>query len=272
VAPLIAARDVAFAYPDGTAGLRGVDVTVRDGERLAVLGANGTGKSTLQTVLGGLEPPDSGTVTYFGDERDPEAVRDRLGVVLQNPEDYLFNATVRADIEYGPAQLDVPQAVARRRVDRLAGRLDLEGLLGKPPFRLSAGEQERAALAAALAVDPDVLLLDEPTSNLDAPWRERVLALLDERAEEGLTLVTFTPDADLAGRVADRALVLARDGTVATRGPVGEVLTDTATLAAHGLGQPTAVRLFEGLVDDPPLSVGAARELLEERLDDRERP
>jgi cobalt/nickel transport system ATP-binding protein len=267
VAPLIEARDVTFAYPDGTAGLCGVDATVGGGERVAVLGANGSGKSTLQLVLGGLEPPDSGTVTYFGDEHDPGAVRDRLGVLLQDPADYLFNATVREDLEYGPAQLDVPRSVADARVERLAERLALGGLLEKPPFRLSAGEQERAALAAALAVDPDVLLLDEPTSNLDAPFRERVLDLLSERVEQGLSLVVFTPDAGLAGRIADRVLVLARDGTVAARGPVREVLTDAATLSAHGLAPPPAVRLFEGLVDDPPLSVAAGREMLEDRLD-----
>jgi cobalt/nickel transport system ATP-binding protein len=267
VVPLIEARDVAFAYPDGTAGLRGIDLTVGGDERVAVLGANGSGKSTLQLVLGGLEQPDSGSVTYFGHEHDPEAVRDRLGVVLQDPADYLFNATVREDIEYGPAQLDVPQSVARERVERLAGRLDLGDLLEKPPFRLSAGEQERAALAAALAVDPDVLLLDEPTSNLDASWRERVLDLLRERAERGLSLVVFTPDAGLAGRIADRVVVLASDGTVAARGPVREVLTDAVTLPAHGLALPPAVRLFDGLVDDPPLTVSAGRELLEERLD-----
>lgn len=265
--PVIEARNLAYTYPDGTAGLRGVDLTVERRERVAVLGANGTGKSTLQVVLGGLEPPESGSVVYFGDERDPERVRDRLGVLLQNPDDYLFNATVREDLEYGPAQLDVPRATAETRIDRLVETLGLGGMLDTPPFRLSAGERERAALAAALTVDPDVLLLDEPTSNLDAPWRDRVLALLDERVEAGLTLVTFTPDADLVARVADRVLVLARDGTVATRGPVGDVLTDRETLAAHGLGPPATVRLFDGLLDDPPLTVTAGRDVLEDALD-----
>lgn len=265
---MIDARDVAYTYPDGTRGLSGVDVAVESGERVAVLGANGTGKSTLQLVLGGLEKPESGSVTYFDGECDPERVRDRLGVLLQNPEDYLFNATVREDLEYGPAQLDVPRATAEGRIDRLSETLELGGLLEKPPFRLSVGEQERAALAAALAVDPDVLLLDEPTSNLDAPWRERVLALLEERVEEGLTLVTFTPDTDLVPRVADRVLVLAGDGTVAARGSIREVLTDAGTLAAHGLRPPTAVQLFDGLAEEPPLTVDAGRGLVREAFGD----
>jgi cobalt/nickel transport system ATP-binding protein len=264
VAPVIRARDLRYTYPDGTPGLDGVDVTVATGERVAVLGSNGSGKSTLQLLLGGLEAPDGGRVTYFGGESDPEAVRDRIAVLTQEPDDYLFNATVREDIEYGPAQLDVPRETARERVESLVDRLGLDGLLDRPPFRLSAGEKARAALAAALAVDPDVLLLDEPTSDLDGPARERVLGLLDDVAADGTALVTFTPGTDLVPRVADRVVVLGPGGTVAARGTTREILTDVELLDRQGLRPPAAVRLFDGLVPDPPLTVADARE----RLDD----
>ena len=262
MAPVIAARDVSYAYPDGTLGLDGVDVTLDPGERVAVLGPNGSGKSTLQLVLGGLEPPESGHVEYFGGERDPERVRDRLAVLLQDPDDYLFNSTVREDLEYGPAQLDVPRETAQQRIDRLADALHLDGLLDRPPFRLSAGEKERAALAAALATGPDVLLLDEPTSNLDGPGRERVLGVLDDVAAQGTTLVTFTPGTDLVPRVADRVLLLGAGGSVVARGSVREILTDAELLAEQGLRPPATVRLFDDLVADPPLTVSDGRTLL----------
>lgn len=264
MASVIDADAVCYAHPDGSRGVDGVSLTVAAGERVAVLGANGSGKSTLQAVLGGLEPPDSGSVNYFGSESDPGAVRDRLSVLLQDPDDYLFNATVREDLEYGPAQLDVARSVAEERIDRLVDALALDGLLEKPPFRLSAGEKERTALAAALAYDPDVLLLDEPTSNLDEPSRERALSLLDRVAADGASLVTFTPDPALAARLADRVILLARDGTIATRGPTRVVLTDADVLAAHGLAPPPAVRLLDELVDNPPLTIDRARERLEE--------
>ncbi len=263
---MIDARGVSYVYPDGTTGLAGVDLTVHRGERLAVLGANGSGKSTLQVVLGGLESPAEGSVTFFDGVTDAEAVRDRLAVLLQDPDDYLFNATVREDIEYGPAQLDVPRETAQARIDRLDDALDLGGLLDRPPFRLSAGEKARAALAAALATDPDVLLVDEPTSDLDGPSRERVRSLLDRLTDDGLTLVSFTPRTTLVPHLADRSVVLAQDGTVAGRGPVEDVLTDADLLEASGLQPPPTVRLFDGVVADPPLTVEEGRDLLSERL------
>jgi len=262
---VIEARDLRYTYPDGTAGLDGVDVTVAAGERVAVLGTNGSGKSTLQLVLGGLEAPDGGRVTYFGDEDDPEAVRERLGVLLQHPEDYLFNSTVREDVEYGPAQFDVPRDVAEERVENLRDVLALDGLLDRPPFRLSAGEQQRAALAAVLAADPDLVLLDEPTSRLDGDSRERVLGFLDSLAADGRTLVTFTPRAAVIPHVADRVLLL-DEGSVVARGSTREIVGDADLLADLGLRAPPAVRLFDGLDGfdgEAPLTIPAARDRLE---------
>lgn len=262
---MIRARDLRYTHPDGTLAVDRVDLTVTAGERVAVLGANGSGKTTLQLLLGGLERPDAGRVTYFGGESDADAVRDRLAVLTQSAEDYLFNATVREDLEYGPAQVGMPREVARERIDDLRSTLDLSGLLDRPPFRLSAGEQGRAALGAALAAAPDLLLLDEPTSDLDGSSRERVLARLDSFAADGHTLLTFTPSPALVTRIADRVLLL-DDGAVVARGPVREVLTDVDLLARHGLRPPPAVRLLDGLVDEPPLTVDAARDLLSGRL------
>jgi cobalt/nickel transport system ATP-binding protein len=263
--PVIEAQGVRHEYPDSTVGLDGIDLTLRAGERVAVVGPNGSGKSTLQLALGGLIEQAGGRVRYFGETGDAESVRGRLGVLLQDPDDYLFNTTVREDLEYGPAQLGVEQAAAEERIDHLAAELGLEGLLDRPPFRLSGGEKQRAALASVLAFDPEVLLLDEPISAIDGAGRERILDLLDTEHERGKTLVIFTPDLELVPRIADRVLVLAPDGTVAADGGVREVLTDAALLAANDLRPPAAVRLFDGIDGEVPLTIEEGRKRLFDR-------
>ena len=264
-ADVVDARDLRYEYPDGTTGIRDVDLAIRRGERVGITGPNGSGKSTLLALLGGLVDPSRGCVEYFGETTDAEAVRERVGALMQDPDDYLFNATVREDIEYGPAQLDVPRAEAERRVDRLADELDLRGLLDKPPFRLSGGEKKRAALASVLSFDPDVLLLDEPVSNVDAAHAERILDLLGRLHREGTTLVTFTPDVELLPRIADRACVIDSEGRLAADGPVEEVLTDGELLASVGLAPPEIVRLFGELGwSNPPLDVEEAAALLDD--------
>jgi cobalt/nickel transport system ATP-binding protein len=265
--PVIEAQGVRHEYPDSTVGLDGIDLTLRAGERVAVVGPNGSGKSTLQLALGGLIEQAGGRVRYFGETGDAESVRRRLGVLLQDPDDYLFNTTVREDLEYGPAQLGVEQAAAEERIDYLAAELGLEELLDRPPFRLSGGEKQRAALASVLAFDPEVLLLDEPISAIDGAGRERILNLLDTEHERGKTLVIFTPDLELVPRIADRVLVLAPDGTVAADGGVREVLTDAALLAANNLRPPAAVRLFDGIDGEVPLTIEEGRKRLFDRAE-----
>jgi cobalt/nickel transport system ATP-binding protein len=263
MAPVIDARGLTHEYPDGTTAIRDVTLSIGAGERVAVVGANGSGKSTLQLVLGGLVDPSSGTVTYFDGTADAEAVRDRLGVLLQNPENYLFNPTVREDLEYGPAQLGMERGEATRRIERLADALGLRDLLDRPPFRLSGGEKQRAAIGSVLAFDPDVLLLDEPFGAVDAHYRERILDLLADH--EG-AVVLFTPSLDIVPELADRVVVVGRDGSVAADGSVRGVLTDRDLLARHGLRPPAAVRLFAGMLDDDdiPLTVEDARRYLRE--------
>jgi cobalt/nickel transport system ATP-binding protein len=243
-----------------------VDLTISEGERVAVVGANGSGKTTLQLALGGLIEPTAGSVEYFGETTDAESVRERLGVLLQDPDDYLFNTTVREDIEYGPAQLSVPAEEAERRVEALAERLGLTDLLDRPPFRLSGGERRRAALASALAVEPDLLLLDEPVANVDAENSAATLDLLAELHADGVATVVSTPDPSLVPHVADRVYLLDRQGTVAAAGPVDEVVTDRALLEDHGLAVPQVLALFDRLdVGGCPLTVEAAAAALRER-------
>ena len=256
--PVIETTGLTHEYPDGTTSIRDVDLTIAEGERVAVVGANGSGKTTLQLALGGLIEPTAGSVQYFGETGDAEAVRERLGVLLQDPEDYLFNTTVREDIEYGPAQLGHDREAATKQVESLADELGLSDLLDRPPFRLSGGEKQRAAVASVLAFDPDVLLLDEPFGAVDVNYMERIRDLVTDH--DG-TMVLFTPSLDLVPAVAERVVLLARDGSIAADGSVRDVLTDRSRLTAHGLQPPVTVRLFEDLLDDEdlPLTVADAR-------------
>jgi len=256
--PVIEATDLRYAYPDGTTALDGVDVTIECGERVALLGPNGAGKSTLLQLLGGLIEPDSGTVCYFESTTNADSIRDRLSVLTQNPAEYLFNPTVREDLAYGPTQQNISRAAVDRRIETVAEQLGLTDLLSKPPFRLSGGEQRRAALASALTIEPELLLLDEPLSNVDAANRREILNLLDELAADGVTLVTSTPDTELLPHLADRVILLNAEGTVVASGPMRAILTDTELLADCNLRPPQVVRLFDG--DDPvPLTVKEAR-------------
>jgi cobalt/nickel transport system ATP-binding protein len=264
--PVLDARNLSFAYPDGTPALDGVDLTIDAGERVAILGPNGAGKSTVLLLLGGLLDPDGGSVRLFGTDQSADAVRERIGVLTQDPGEYLFNPTVREDVEYGPSQFDLPQETVDERVAALADRFDLTPLLDRPPFRLSGGEKRRAALASVLSFDPDVLLLDEPLSNVDGTNRAELLDLLDDLVGDGVTLVVSTPDADLVPAVADRVILLDRNGHVAADGPTREIVTDVDALRRVGLSVPTVVDLFDRLdVDDPPITVGEAVAKLDDR-------
>jgi len=256
------ARAVSYSYPDGTSAIEAFDLTIEVGERVALVGPNGAGKSTLIQLLGGLIDPDSGSIAYFESETPADDLRDRIAVLPQQPDEYLFNSTVRDDLEYGPAQLSIPKAQARDRVDALAERLELTGLLDQPPFRLSGGEQRRAALASAVAVDPELLLLDEPVADIDPAYRERILSLLEERSEDGDTQIVSTPNVDLVPYLADRVVLLDATGDVVADGPTEEILIDSSLLERCGLAAPTVTELFETAgAEELPLTVaeGAAR-------------
>jgi cobalt/nickel transport system ATP-binding protein len=261
MAPVIDARGLTHEYPDGTIAIRDVTLSIEQGERVAVVGANGSGKSTLQLALGGLVDPSAGTVEYFDGRTDAEAVRERLGVLLQDPNDYLFNTTVREDLEYGPAQLGMSRDAANRRIERLAADLGLRDLLDRPPFRLSGGEKQRAAVASVLAFEPDVLLLDEPFGAVDAHYRERIRELVADH--EG-TVLLFTPSLDVVPELAERVVVVGRDGSIVADGPVRDILTDRSLLTENGLRPPATVQLFEEILEtaELPLTVADAREYL----------
>jgi cobalt/nickel transport system ATP-binding protein len=230
---------VSFSYPDGVPALHDVTLRIQAGERLALIGANGSGKSTLLKVLAGLAAPQGGAVRAFGapltdtvlkDEAQAQAFRRRVGVVFQSADVQLFSPTVRDEIAFGPLHLGLPAAEVEQRVHDMLALLELEHLAARPPYRLSGGEKKKVALAAVLASGPQALLFDEPTAGLDPRTQDWLVELLQRLHEAGKTLVLATHQLTELPRLADRALVLAEDHSVAAELPVAELLADRELL------------------------------------------
>jgi cobalt/nickel transport system ATP-binding protein len=235
--PAIALRAMSYNYPDGTRVLAGVDLTIAPGERVAVLGPNGAGKTTLVLQLNGMLEGGAGEVVIGGTRLSPATRRDirrRVGVVFQDPDDQLFLPTVRADVAFGPANLGLTGAALAARVDEALARVALTDVADRPPHALSAGQRRRAALAGVLAMEPEVLVLDEPTSHLD-PAARRELA--DVLVSLPLTTLIVTHDLPYALELCPRSVVLDR-GVVVADGPTREVLADEGFMRAHRLELP----------------------------------
>jgi cobalt/nickel transport system ATP-binding protein len=231
-----------YRYPDGHEALRGLDLRVRAGERVAILGPNGAGKSTLVLHLNGILSPQAGLVRV-GDlpVRKPHLaeVRRRVGVVFQDPDDQLFCPTVAEDVAFGPANLGLRGAALAARVAEALAQVGLSGVADRPPQHLSLGQRRRAALATVLAMRPDVLVLDEPSANLDPAGRRELADLL---AGLALTLLVVTHDLPYAAELCSRAVIVDA-GRVVADGATGALLADGALLAAHRLECPTTLCL-----------------------------
>jgi cobalt/nickel transport system ATP-binding protein len=238
---LVAVEDLRFAYPDGTPALDGVTFTIHHGESVGLVGANGAGKSTLLLHLAGVLLPMSGKVRV-GDwpvvrETLPR-VRRSLGLVFQDPDDQLFMPTVGDDVAFGPANQGLPSEEVEARVAAALARVGAGHLRGRPPYRLSCGEKRAVAIAAVLATSPDILVMDEPSSNLDPAARRRLIGQLHSFEH---TKIVASHDLDLVWEVCARTIVLAR-GRVSADGPTRDVLADPELLARCGLERPLRIQ------------------------------
>ncbi|MFZ2178105.1 MAG: ABC transporter ATP-binding protein [Rhodococcus sp. (in: high G+C Gram-positive bacteria)] len=232
---------VSFTYPDGRQALSRIDLDVQSGERVAVLGPNGAGKTTLMLHLNGILAATDGSVTVGGLELTRGAGRDtlrevrrRVGIVFQDPDDQLFMPTVAQDVAFGPANFGVTGAALEERVREALGAVDMAAHAERNPAHLSVGQRRRVALATVLACTPDVLVLDEPSSNLD-PVARRELAEVLTGIDTTLLLVTH--DLPYAAQLCTRAVIL-DGGHIVADGPIRELLGDTDLLAAHRLELP----------------------------------
>jgi len=234
---LVAVKDLHFSYPDGTPALDGVTFTLHHGEAVGLVGGNGAGKSTLLLHLAGVLAPRSGEVRVGDWPVTPGTLREvrrSVGLVFQDPDDQLFMPTVEDDVAFGPRQLGLDEREVEARVQDALARVGAIHLRRRAPHRLSGGEKRAAAIAAVLAMAPSVLVLDEPSSNLDPAARRALIGQL--RAFEH-TKIVASHDLDLVLEVCQRTIVLA-GGKVAADGPTAEVLSDDALLARARLERP----------------------------------
>ncbi len=238
---ILALRDVGFSYPRGPQVFDGVSLSLQPGERIALLGANGSGKTTLLRILVGLATPTTGAVLLDGaalksSRTDRTRLRTRVQMVLQEPDDQIVGATVRADVSFGPANLGLDRAEVVARVDEAMAALGIGDLADRTPNQLSFGERKRVSIAGAVAMRPRVLLLDEATAGLDPRAVEELLDTLSALAEAGTAVVLATHDVDVAWTWSRESLVLG-DRTV-RRGATHELLCDDELLAGARLTIP----------------------------------
>ncbi|BAS26496.1 energy-coupling factor ABC transporter ATP-binding protein [Limnochorda pilosa] len=243
--PIIRVEDLRHTYPDGTPSLRGCSLRVEAGCRLAILGPNGAGKTTLLLHLNGLLLPEAGRVWVLGTEVGPSTcrqVRARVGYLFQEADDQLLAPTVWEDVAFGPANLGLSHDEVRRRAWEALGQVGASHLAHRAPHRLSQGEKRRVALAGVLAMQPGVILLDEPAASLDPAGVAELLAILDGLHLGGTTLVMATHDVDLAAEWADTVAIVEGGRVVAQGGR--ELLRDESVLLRARLRLPRVAAVF----------------------------
>lgn len=270
---LIEVSELEYSYAGDIKALSGISFSVFEGERLGILGPNGAGKSTLILLMAGLIRPDNGWVKVLGKEtrsKEFEDVRSSIGVVFQDPDDQLFNNTVFDDVAYGPRSLGMDEYEVRKFVDEALRLMGIPHLADRPPHRLSYGEKKKVAIATALVLKPKILLLDEPTANLDPKSKNGLLALLKDLNREGTTIVLTTHDVEILPDFIER-VILMNCGRILGSGSTREILYEERLLREASMEPPLLVKLFKkleskGLVQKIPLTIDEAEKIIDETL------
>lgn len=230
-------RSLHFRYPDGQYAIRGVDLHVSPGEKVALVGPNGAGKSTLLLHLNGILRADQGEVTVCGKrvcDDNLNEVRAAVGLVFQDADDQLFSPTVFDDVSFGPLYMGLPEAEVRGRVAEALRSVGLEGMADRVPHHLSGGEKKRVAIATVLSMQPEILVLDEPTMGLDPRSRRGLIELLSELPQ---TMLISTHDMPLVADLSWRTIVIDQ-GLIVADGPTQRILSDAGLMTEHGLEAP----------------------------------
>lgn len=241
--------NVFFTYPDGHEVLKGVQCSIAHGEKVALIGANGSGKSTLMSHLNGVQLATSGNVKIDGSvisRENLKNIRRKVGIVFQDPDDQLFSPTVFDDVAFGPLNLGLPKNEIEARVKEALEIVGLQGFEERSSFHLSFGERKRLALATVLSYQPDILVFDEPSTNMDPLNRRNLIKWLQHSTDK--TVLLCTHDLDIALEVCSRCLVLA-DGKIVADGPTSSILYDRKLLEENNLELPLALMTHELLHD-----------------------
>jgi cobalt/nickel transport system ATP-binding protein len=250
---IIRLKDVEYSYPNGLKALKGINLEIIGGEKIALVGSNGAGKSTLLLMLNGMLKPDTGTVFFRGEpvsyKRDElRDLRKKVGFVFQNPDHQIIAPTVYQDVAFGPVNLDYNEDEISRSVAESLMYVGLSGFERRPPHHLSGGEKKKVAIAGVLAMDPDVLVFDEPTSALDPASSESIMELLDELNHEGKTVIISTHDVELAYPWADKIILMNNGRIITCSNPAG-AFSDGKMLRDAKLSKPVLLELYDSLFE-----------------------
>jgi len=275
---IIETNNVTYEYPDGTKALEEVNFNAEEGKIVALLGPNGAGKSTLFLHFNGILRPTKGSLVVDGEKlkyekKDLLKIRQKVGIVFQNPDDQLFAPTVLEDVAFGPMNMGLSNEDVEKRVKESLTRVGMEGYEKKAPHHLSGGQKKRVAIAGILAMKTKIMELDEPTSGLDPKGASQILRLLYQLNSEGMTIVISTHDVDLVPIYASKVYIISQ-GKIIKEGNPQEVFEDVDTIRGANLRLPRIAHLMEILkkedklpFDKPyPLTIGGARKRILQEL------
>lgn len=250
--PILKIEDLYYVYGNGEAALNGVSVDINEGEKIAVIGSNGSGKSTFFLNINGVFTPEHGKIIYRGTEvnkKNLNWLRKNIGIVFQDADNQIIASTVRAEVGFGPMNLKLPKEEVLKRVEEALEYMNISDFKDRPPHYLSGGEKKRVTIAGIIAMKSEVIIFDEPTASLDplnALMLEEVLAKL---ASEGKTMLISTHDVDFAYRWAKRVIVFCQGKIIADGLPL-DIFRNTEILEMANLKQPTMLEVYEMLVDE----------------------
>ena len=249
--PILQLEHISYTYPDGPLAVEDLSVSIAKGERVAVLGRNGAGKSTFFLLCNGILEPSAGTIRCCGKpvtrkKKDLIELHRRVGIVFQEAENQILAVTVEGEVSFGPLNLGLKLPEVEKRTADALSAMGLEGYAQRSPQYLSGGEKKRVTIADILAMEPDVILLDEPTSSLDPENVTRLEEILDRLTQAGIALLVSTHDVDFAARFARRGLVFT-NGKLAKDASMEEIFADTALLEKAGLRKPWLWQAAEAL-------------------------
>jgi len=244
--PSLEIKELAFAYPDGNQALYGVNLSIQKGERVALLGPNGAGKTTLVMHMNGIHPTSHGSIHVAGqlvDSKNKESIkqiRSKVGIVFQDPDDQLFMPTVGEDVAFGPYNMGLRDAELSKVVDEALELVGMSEFKDRPPHHLSFGQRRRVAVATVLAMKPEILILDEPSSNLDPASRRELADILRSL---DITIVMVTHDLPYAFELCERSVILS-GGIIVADNDTKVILKDQALLKSHRLELPVGFNLL----------------------------
>jgi len=255
---IIKAQDVHYKYEDGNEALKGVNLEIKQGEKIAILGANGSGKSTFLLTLNGLHKPSEGKMYFKNEPYDYSKkglfnLRSKIGVVFQDSDNQLFSSSVFQEISFGILNLGTPENKAKEIIEKVIEDLDIKSFRNNPTYALSGGQKKQVAIADILVMNPEVIILDEPTSSLDPKHTSMVYNIINKLSTKGITIILSTHDVNFAYKWADKIIVF-NDGKVLKSGIPEEIFKDKNTLTNANLEKPYVLNIFECLVNKNILS------------------